>query len=629
MPDPKKPNKKNNSSVINFVGKVLSQNEQTLGLIINKQAIQCCLLSYKNNTWIMEKYFFTEFKKTENETNVLSQSQFIVEQLKSFISQYNIKTKNIVFALPTENCSMTTVQIPKMELADLETAVSTGIFWEQYENLPKDLENYNIGYQVISVNDEAAMMELAVVYTDKKNIEPYLDILQTCGLNPIIIDSAAIAQLNSLLITYGKEVFENSVAFLNYNKSESYITAASNKGIHVVSLNINEADKVLLETVQDVGDMSTGFWDEIFERLASQIKNSLVEFETRYEAPPVQTIYISIHQQKPENFILGLEKQLTDVKIQLFNIEQALQFRAAAAHNYSQLPNKSLISEVVGLAIRKLNPFNLQENNFAKFNFNLLANVSETKIKQKFSLLSRACSSLIFITLIGFGGHIAISKIPTIYQMQKIVTQHPTNNLTNANNNTQYNDLIKNINLFGSNKLTSSAFYRDLENLVPTNIRITNYEVTEKKKVKIEGVSADDASIIVFINNLNHNPLVENAKIEKIVEYSQSPVTTSNQANRSLTPAPQLNNLQNPTNTNPLNQPATKLNVRTPKEIIKKQFVITLTLLPVKNEKFNDDDKIAELVPAKAVTSAARPINQPLTNTNTQRPTATAPKPLK
>jgi len=159
---------------------------------------------------------------------------------------------------------------------------------------------------------------------------------------------------------------------------------------------------------------------------------------------------------------------------------------------------------------------------------------------------------------------------------------------------------VKNLNLFGSNKLTNATLFKNLENIVPNNVRITNFEIAEKKKVKIEGVSIDDVSIINFVNKLSENQMIEGAKIERISALTDQDLqkiyqTTANSSKRVL------------------------------KEPITKLFVINLNLKAIEGEKFYEQEKIAALAPTPGTNQGGAPLVNININANTNRPAPTAP----
>ena len=302
---------------------------------------------------------------------------------------------------------------------------------------------------------------------------------------------------------------------------------------------------------------------------------------------------------------------LTDIKVEIFNVEGKIEFSSHSLENYNHLQNKSLIAEALGAAIKKLNPFDIENKNLEKFRYNLLTNAIDIKNNIKFSLLSKTCYTFAFLILFAIGAHLAISKIPTIVKNNAVIkssyahnrmpmNKGPNSKMINPNTVSKLDEEVKNLNLFGSNKLTNAVLFKNLENLVPTNIRITNFEITDKKKVKIEGVAIEDASIINFVNKLSNYQAIEGAKIEKISSITDQDLQKIYQVDPN----------------------STKRILREP---INKLFVINLTLKPIEDEKFYDQEKVAALVTTPGTNPVAAPATNTNTRANTNRPNPPAP----
>ena len=162
-------------------------------------------------------------------------------------------------------------------------------------------------------NTELEVMDIALVTIETKVVEAYSNIFRLAGYNPTIIDLAPFSHINTQALSIGKESFEIPVAVLNYTPTSSFLTISSNKSFQHMELNIIDADKVLLDTVEEIESVENEFWDEIFERVGGQIKQSLIEFETKNESSPISVLNIITDKAKIDNFSIGLERQLGEM----------------------------------------------------------------------------------------------------------------------------------------------------------------------------------------------------------------------------------------------------------------------------------------------------------------------------
>ena len=235
---------------------------------------------------------------------------------------------------------------------------------------------------------------------EKKFVEAYSNIFRLAGYNPVVIDLAPFSHVNTQRIELGKDGFETPNVIFNYTKESKNISISSIKGFQYSELNIIEADQVLLDTMEEVESVETEFWDEIFERLGSQIKQSLVEYETKYEFDPISVITIVTDKTKVKNLSKGIERQLGDVAVKVFNPEDSMEFSNDAKKYMDSLSNKSLASEAIGIASRKLNSFNLPSDEM--ISINLLSNFNQVKVNRRSKALGNFCLivSVFFILLL-------------------------------------------------------------------------------------------------------------------------------------------------------------------------------------------------------------------------------------
>jgi type IV pilus assembly protein PilN len=338
----------------------------------------------------------------------------------------------------------------------------------------------------------------------------------------------------------------------------------------------------LLDTVEEIESVENEFWDEIFERVGGQIKQSLIEFETKNESSPISVLNIITDKIKIENFSIGLERQLGEMVIKQFNPKDTFDFSDEAEKYLDSLKSHSLISESLGIALRKVNPFEI--NTHEMFSFNLLPRSAQLKINRKSLVLGKTClafaSFFIFITLV----HLLPFKIPQIFANTNKINEIKTFNediesKTNILNGygakvKQLKSKTQNIIGLGSNILTTATVYKELNEKTPENVRFVSLKVSNKDQIIIAGVAKDDQSVVEMMNNLTTLDSVKETKIETLIGLSEEDrialYTTEG------VPAPKLEDL--------------------PKEIITKKFTISLKLNSVEGEKFDDEKIYAELV---------------------------------
>ena len=400
----------------------------------------------------------------------------------------------------------------------------------------------------------------------------------------MVIDLAPFSHVNTQRIELGKDGFETPNVIFNYTKESKNISISSIKGFQYSELNIIEADQVLLDTMEEVESVETEFWDEIFERLGSQIKQSLVEYETKYEFDPISVITIVTDKTKVKNLSKGIERQLGDVAVKVFNPEDSMEFSNDAKKYMDSLSNKSLASEAIGIASRKLNSFNLPSDEM--ISINLLSNFNQVKVNRRSKALGNFCLIVSVFFILAFVGHVVpfkifkminnSSKLNTVATLKEDLEQKQ-GLLKGYNQKIQkINGDIKTAKSLGSNLKTTASLYASLGEIIPKDIRLTKFEIEEKSNILIAGVAKNDQAVVNMMNNLSENSVVNDSKIEAMVEFTEDDrIDLYTEEGK---PRPKVEDL--------------------PEESITKKFNSRLSLKPFENEIFDNEVTVTELLKA-------------------------------
>ena len=565
--------------VINIIGKSNLNKEKILGIVLRDKSIQIAEISYKKNITKLDNYSNQQLAGIGEDQDIFSATTYLSDQIKNALDSVKTKATDVAISLSSNQAQTFNLQVPIMDQESLDESTLLGGFWEQFEELPENLEEFEISYQILKSNEELGVMDVVVVIMEKRIVEAYANIFRLAGYNPVIIDIETFSNINSQVLELGEEGLETPNAIFNYTKDNKSLTISSNKGFEVFDLNIMEADQVLLDTVEEVEAIDTEFWDEIFERLSSQIKQQLVEYETKYEFDPINFLKIITDKKVITNLSKGIERQLGEIVIDKYNPENSLEFSDEAKKYIDSLSDKSLAAEAIGSAMRKLNSFNLKTKE--AFSINLLSGVNQIKINRRSKSLGNACLLISSIFVLIFLTHVVPFKILKIISnsSQLSVSKGLGEDLEQKQNLlkgyqaklSKIKKQTKTANAFGSNLITTANLYANLTKIVPKDIRFTNFALQGKSQIVFSGVAKNDQAVIQLMNNFSDIDFVSDAKIEAMVEFTDQDRTN-------------LYNL--PANTKPED---------IPKEIISKKFNSKLSLNPVEGETFDNEKIISKL----------------------------------
>ena len=570
--------------IINIIGKSHTKKEKVIGVVVRDRFIQAAEISFKKNTCKVNNFSNQQIAGIGDDQDFLSATTYLSDQVKNALESIKTKTKDVAVSLDTSKAQIYNLQIPVMDEQDLTEANALGGFWDQFDETPENLDEFETTYSIISTNDELGIMEIVLVTMEKKFVEAYSSIFRLAGYNPVVIDLAPFAHVNTQGIELGKEGFETPNVIFNYTKEAKNITICSAKGFQFSELNIIEADQVLLDTMEEVPTVETEFWDEIFERLGSQIKQALVEYETKYEFDPISIITVVTDKSKVKNLSKGIERQLGDVVVKVFNPEDSMDFSNDAKKYMDSLSNKSLASEAIGVASRKLNSFNLPSNEI--ISINLVSNFNQIKINRRSKSLGNFCLMISIFFILGFVGHVIPFKVFKMLNNSSELSNIKTlqEDLEGKKNLLKgYNAKIQKINedtrianSLGSNLKTTANLYASLNEIIPKDIRLTKFGIEEKNNILFEGVAKNGQAVINMMENFSGNEVVNDSKMEAMVEFTKDDKI-------------KLYTIQG--------QPV-PTEEEIPNETITKKFNSRLSLKPITDEVFDDEAIVSNLLKA-------------------------------
>ncbi|WP_440909300.1 PilN domain-containing protein [Candidatus Pelagibacter sp.] len=570
--------------IIKIIGNSHTKKEKVVGVVVRDKYIQAAEITFKKNTCKINNFSNQQIAGIGDDQDFLSATTYLSDQVKNALDSIKTKTKDVAVSLDTSKAQIYNLQIPVMDEQDLADANALGGFWDQFDETPENLDEFETSYSIINTNQELGIMDIVLVTMEKKFVEAYASIFRLAGFNPVVIDLAPFAHVNTQGIELGLEGFETPNAIFNYTKDSKNITICSAKGFQFSELNIIEADQVLLDTMEEVPTVETEFWDEIFERLGSQIKQALVEYETKYEFDPISIVTIVTDKTKVKNLSKGIERQLGDVVVKVFNPEDSMEFSKDAKKYMDSLSNKSLASEAIGIASRKLNSFNLPTSEI--ISINLLSNFNQIKINRRSKSLGNFCLMISIFFILGFIGHVVPFKILKMFKNSSDLSEVATlqEDLAGKKNLLDgYRAKIQQINenkriasSLGSNLKTTANLYANLNEIVPKDIRLTKFGIEEKNTVLISGVAKNGQAVINMMENFSGSEVVMDSKMEEMVELSKEDRI-------------ELYSVKG--------QPRPK-EEELPTETITKKFNSRLSLKPLAEESFDDEAIVTNLLKA-------------------------------
>ena len=278
----------------------------------------------------------------------------LIQSIKNLISNLKINNKNVIVSVSGHPVIIKKITLPFITEEELEPNIET----EAAQYIPFDLEEVNVDFQILSINEEnSEEVDIMLVAAKKAMVTEYTDVLQSAGLKANIIDIDVFA-------------LENMFA-INYDYEENEIIALIDIGASVTNINILKNSISVFNR-----DVSLG-GNQITEAIQKELSVSFEEAEILKTGEIIEGINQELLNQIITNSISSLVRE----------IQRTLDFFTGS--NYSEIHNiylsggtsklnglKEAIEEKIKSHIEFTDPFKTIEYNKKTFDTEYIKDVS-------------------------------------------------------------------------------------------------------------------------------------------------------------------------------------------------------------------------------------------------------------
>lgn len=226
---------------------------------------------------------------------VKTKEEYTIEAIKKVFIENNVKPGSVVTAVPSEEVMVRYFQMPKIPKQERTQAVN----FEAKRYIPFRMEDVVSDFQVLPSKTIQNSMDVVFTAVKKNTIEQYLNILNTAGLKPTIIEPAPFSLMRA------------------FNAAQQIDTKVNTAIIDISfsTLNINILRAGVPYIIRDVPLFETAPEDKsfepVFEKILAEIKLSFDFYEKQFPSEVIDKIII--YSKLPlENWheIVGKELQI-------------------------------------------------------------------------------------------------------------------------------------------------------------------------------------------------------------------------------------------------------------------------------------------------------------------------------
>jgi type IV pilus assembly protein PilM len=338
-----------------------------IGLDIGTSTVKIVELEENKGKYKLKNIGIAKIPRETINNGVIINADPLVQAIKSLLSSLKITNRNAAVSVSGNNVIIKKINLPLMSEEDLEPIISH----EAEQFIPFDLDEVNIDFQILGVNeDNAEQMDVMLVAAKKVNIQDYLDALNTAGIKTKVIDIDVFAMENMFGINYTHE--ENEICALidigatitNINiikNNSSIFNRDAPMGGNLITeeiqkeLFVSYEEAEMLKTGEQIEGIDKDILDQTITKTVSSIAREIqrtIDFFTGQTLVEISHIYLSGGTAKMHGIKEMLEDKYTG-QVQVVDPFKAIKYDKKVFDTEYMNDIAPIAAICVGLASRK------------------------------------------------------------------------------------------------------------------------------------------------------------------------------------------------------------------------------------------------------------------------------------
>ena len=193
-------------------------SKSTVGLDIGASSVKLVKLDHTKSGHSVSAIGIRELPPEAFVADEIRDRESVMFNIQSLIDLTDPKIKDVVVSLSGHGVITDRFTIDKKTGTEAEQA----ILFETEQRAPFDVDDVSLSYHIVKVDDDINTMDVLLVAARKEYLQVYLQLIEDCGLRPVIVDDDALAIYNA---------YEH-----NYEIDPTRITALVNIGHDVTNI---------------------------------------------------------------------------------------------------------------------------------------------------------------------------------------------------------------------------------------------------------------------------------------------------------------------------------------------------------------------------------------------------------
>ncbi|MDF1545316.1 MAG: type IV pilus assembly protein PilM [bacterium] len=239
----------------------LGRSKTTVGLDIGANSIKLVKLDHGKSGYSVSAIGIREFPPEAIVADEIRDREAVIFNIQSLIDQTDPKIKDVVISISGHGVMTDRFTIDRKSGTEAEQA----ILFETEQRAPFDVDDVSLDYHIIREDEDVNKMDVLLVAARKEYLKMVLDLIEDCGLRPVIVDNDSLAIMNA---------YEG-----NYDVDPTRTTALVNIGHDVT--NVTYLVDGFYHSTRDVSAGTRDIYDAIQKefRLNPELTNKAIKGE--------------------------------------------------------------------------------------------------------------------------------------------------------------------------------------------------------------------------------------------------------------------------------------------------------------------------------------------------------------
>lgn len=200
---------------------MLFWKKKTVGLDIGSNYLKLVQLDSSRSGYELILFEMLPIQSDIIAEGLVSDKNKLTAAIQDLLKKAGLKKGDVVLGISGHaSVIIKRITVPQMN----EDELSLGIKYEAEQYIPFDINEVNIGFQILGPKpQEAGQMEIVLVAVKKNVINDYAEVVANSGLTPVIVDVDAFALGNMYEVNYNV-MEKRNVALVNVGASKTNIS---------------------------------------------------------------------------------------------------------------------------------------------------------------------------------------------------------------------------------------------------------------------------------------------------------------------------------------------------------------------------------------------------------------------